>query len=359
MRKLTIIALILSLTSCLKEDDLKKDYAGFNPVNIGDGWIVGSSKENNVDSSQLNSVYESVYADDDTWPLKSMLVFRNGQLIAESYMKDDADRTRPQAIWSCTKQIMGLLAGILWDQNEIFKVDRLEQFLEKYLSGHRDKQNITIEDLLTMRSGIGFDNDEHSDVLRKKEESNSIDFVLGLNLNYTPGSHFNYNDGDPQLMSAIIQSLKYKQADVFAEEALFSKIGLSNYTWHRYIDGISLGGFGIMTTPREIAKVGQLVLNKGMWDSTQVVSEEWIADMLSVHSSVRQYSNIDFGYYWWIYSSKGYYFMWGNGGQYVFLIPDKQAMVVFTSIEQLAYEFTVQPEKASTIVDRIVDLLRR
>jgi len=347
------LLLSLLLLGCLKEDDLKKEYVGFQPTEIGDGWKLGSSAQNKVDSLALNGVYRSVYENEDTWPLRSLLVFRNGELIAESYFKNESDRSKPQAIWACTKQVMAVLTGILFDENKIFMTDRIGQFLDKYLADNRDKKDILIKDLLTMRSGIGFHNEEHTDVFRKKETSSSVDFVLDLEMEAKSGSRFNYNDGDAQLMSAVIQEITYLNTDEFARDKLFDKIGLKNYEWRRYPDGITLGGFGILTTPREIAKVGQLVLNKGLWDSTQIVSEKWLDEMLSEQSKVPDYGQLSFGYYWWLNPSKNYQFMWGDGGQYVFLIPDKNAMVVMTSLEQVDSKHAVWIEDATRIVDMI------
>jgi len=354
MKYLTTLIAILSFFSCLKEDPLKKEYAGYKPLNIGDGWTVGSALKNQIDSNALNQVYRSIYEDDDLWQVKSISVFRNGEIVAESYLKDELDRTQPQAVWSCTKQVMALLIGTLWDQEMLYMTDRAEQHLPIPFIGHRDKEAITIDNLLSMRSGISFDNDEHSDVFRKKEVKNSLEFVLGLDLNFYPGNEFNYNDGDPQILSAVIQELTGRKTFVYADQVLFSKIGMTNYSWEEYVDGITLGGFGILTTPRELAKIGQLVLNKGLWDSTQVISEAWISDMLTVKSPVLSLENLDFGYYWWLNESKGYQFMWGHGGQFVFLIPEKNAMVVFSSLEQVEGGFELTETKATEIVDRIV-----
>ena len=353
MKYLSVILLLFALFGCLKEDPLKKEYTGYKPLDIGDGWKTGTALNNQIDSIALNQVYQSVYEDDDLWQVKSLSVFRNGEIIAESYLKDELDRTRPQAIWSCTKQVVSLLIGTLWDRQKLYMSDRAEQILPIPFIGHREKEAITIDHLLSMRSGISFDNDEHSDVFRKKEVKSSLDFVLGLDMNFYPGTEFNYNDGDPQILSAIIQELTGRKTFVYADQVLFSKIGLTNYSWEEYTDGITLGGFGILMTPRELAKVGQLVLNKGRWDSTQVISQAWISDMLSVKSPVSFLDNIDFGYDWWLHRTKGYRFMWGHGGQFVFLIPEKNAMVVFSSLEQVEGGFELTSETAIEIVDKI------
>ena len=89
-----------------------------------------------------------------------------------------------------------------------------------------------------------------------------------------------------------------------------------------------------------------------------MVSEEWIDAMLSVQSDVPAHKELDFGYFWWQNNSNGYKFMWGHGGQYVFLIPEKNAMVVITSIEQLADEIGIFYDDATDIVDKIKATLK-
>src|SRR5215467_4623298 len=105
MKKLTILGCLFMLFgSCLKEDALKKPYTGFSPLDIGDGWVISTPSAEEIDSAALDQAYRDLYNDDATWMVKSFSVFRNGKLVAESYLKDEADRTHPDAIWSCTKQ---------------------------------------------------------------------------------------------------------------------------------------------------------------------------------------------------------------------------------------------------------------
>ena len=353
MKAWLAILLLVLLTSCLREEDLVAEYKSFSPRDNGDGWQTGSPSENLVDSHSLDAIYRQLHDDDKSWPLRSLLVFRNGRIIGESYLKDEGDRYEKRAIWSCTKQVLALTAGILVGNSELFMTDRLEQFLGKYLSSHRDKEDLTIGQVFTMRSGIGFHNDEHSDVFRKRKTSNSIDFVLGLAYENSPGSVFNYNDGDPQILSAVITSITSRPADQFAKDELFSRIGFTKWEWRRYDDGLTLGAFGILTTPRELSKIGQLVLDSGMHDSLQVVSKEWIREMLSVQCSVPKRPGLDFGYYWWLDKKRGYSFMWGHGGQYLILLHAKNAMVVITSIEQLDDDFMYSVEDALQLADKI------
>lgn len=113
----------------------------------------------------------------------SPLVFRNGKLVAESYTKEDADRITPRAMWSCTKQVVGLLTGIALEKGLIHSVDdNIGKYLPETVD-YPDKKDITIEQLLTMRSGIDYSNDgfagQSDDILRQLPDNvNALYFGL-------------------------------------------------------------------------------------------------------------------------------------------------------------------------------------
>jgi len=99
-----VIFFLAILSGCLKED-LKQPYKGFEPVDINDGWILSNPSAESIDSLSLDQVYRYLYNNDDYWMTKSLLVFRNAKTGGGSYIKDDEDRTRIDAVWSCTKQV--------------------------------------------------------------------------------------------------------------------------------------------------------------------------------------------------------------------------------------------------------------
>ncbi len=121
----------------------------------------------------------------------------------------------------------------------------------------------------------------------------------------------------------------------------------------RYKDGVSLGGFGIETTPRELSKVALCVANGGLWNGEEVISSEWIGKMTSLQVSVPDFE-YDFGYLWWIDESRGIYFMWGVGGQFAFVVPDQQLLVVMTSFPNTEGEYEIQANEGLELVDRII-----
>lgn len=353
MKKLSFLLFIFLLAGCLREDPLKLPYRGFTPKDIHDGWAISSPTAEGIDSLALNKVYRQVYANDDLWMMKSLLVFRNGKLLAEAYLKDEDDRTRPDAIWSCTKQVTGIVTGIAISQGYIGKVtDSVGKYLPAAISRHPDKKALRLDHLLTMRSGIAFDNGTQSDVFRQHKTGSSVDYVLGLDLQYPIGTQYYYKDGDPQLVSAIIQNATGMPLDEYARKELFDPLGIQRLQWKRYSDGISLGAFGILTTPRELARIGQCVLDSGRSEAGQLIPRDWWKEMLSAKVP-QAHEDAAFGYYWWSIPAKGWYFMWGHGGQYVFLKPAKRLMIVATSLPQVEDDFALWYEDIVRIVEQI------
>ena len=350
---LVLVIVSIAFASCLKEDLKENPYKGFTPVNISDGWELSTPGQENMDSLALDTIFKDVFGDENTWMMKSFLVFRNGKLVAETYLQNESDRTEPDAIWSCTKQINAMITGIAVDKGLIDNIDdSIGKYLPSYIQEYPDKKDITIRHLLTMRSGIQFDNGTQNDILKQHKVENSIDYVLSLDLIHPPGSFHEYKDSDPHILSAIIQQLAGKPLDVFGKEVLFEPLGFRNYTWHKYSDGVTLGSWGILTTPRELAKIAQCVLDSGKYEGTQIIPVSWLNDMLAVHEPNVEHG-LAFGYLWWLDPSKGWYIMMGHGNQLVFIIPQKQLIVTFTSWSNLDDDCNISIDYYTDIVDRI------
>ena len=362
--KIKIFAIFLSciiLTSCLKEPDLKLPFKTFVPANLNDGWELSTPTQEGIDEAELQKIYQYFHESKDLWTVHSLLVFRNNKLVAESYTKNPAEINKePVPIWSCTKQVTGLLAGIAIEQGFIEDInDPIQKYLPDKIRHYPDKGTISIRNLLQMESGIAFENDGFSGESNKlllEVPSNSLDFILGLPTPYSPGEYFYYKDGDPHLISAILQHRTGKTMKDWAEEVLFSKIGFKNYEWAVYKDGITMGSFGISTTPREMARIGHVVLNRGYWNGQQIVSSVWIDEMTSVKVLAEKvnYYGKSFGYLWWIDESREIVFMAGHGGQHVFVKPAKNLVIVTTADKTDDFDkFGFNMDKSLDIIDRI------
>ena len=120
-----ILAVILCLCQgCLKEDTINRTFTNLAPLETDDGRAVSSPEAEHIDADGLNKMYKELYEDENSWALRSMLVFRNRKLVAESYFKDEADRYNKRAIWSCTKQITSLVVGIAIQEGYIKSLNR-------------------------------------------------------------------------------------------------------------------------------------------------------------------------------------------------------------------------------------------
>ena len=348
-----LIFTLLILTSCIKEDELKRPFVTYNPVEINDGWQISSPEAEHVDPAVLTKIYKDFHEDEEIWQVRSLLVFRNGKLIAESYTKDPDDIHTPRAIWSATKQVIGLLTGIALEKDLIKSLnDPIGNYLPQ-TEQYENKKSIAVSHLLTMTSGIDYSNDglpgQTDDILRQIPDK-ITDFILGRPLAETPGEVVSYKDCDPQLVSAIIQQQAGKSTYLWAKEVLFDPLEINYLMWDEYKDGTTLGGFGILTTPRELSKFGQCVLDSGMWNGKTVVSKEWIKEMTTVR--IEELYDFQFGYLWWKDPGRNMTFMSGHGGQYVCILPAKQLVVVITSEPNTQGDFQFGKEGFSWI-DRI------
>ena len=358
LRLVGILLILIVMDGCLQPDPLNQPFSTFQPVDIEDGLTLSDPATENVEPDALREIYYDMHDEYLYWQFRSMLVFRNGKLIAESYMKDDADRTKRHLIWSCTKQFMGVLTGMAISEGLIEAIkDPVSKYMPESLSGHPDKAGITIRNLLMMQSGIDYSNDGttgQTDKVLRQIPDDITQFVLDRPVYTEPGKDFNYNDGDPQLMSAVIQTLAGIPTDEWADKVLFSKIGLRNYNWVRYRDGVTLGGFGIETTPREMAKLALCIADEGRYKEDEVIETAWLEEMTSEQVEVDD--DYSFGYYWWIDRNRDIRFMWGHGGQFAFIVPAKSLVVVMTSLPNTQGKHQISGDQALEIVYRIMDV---
>lgn len=354
-----ILFFLVLLTGCLKDDPLNRSFETFEPKDIGDGHIISWPTAENMDSLALYDIYNEANADDNLWSIRSLLVFRHGKLVSENYFKDENDITTRHLIWSCTKQVMGALTGIAVDEGIINSLDDpISDYLTKELKEHTDKADITIRNLITMQSGIAYSNDGaggETDQLLRQLPDNMVDFILSLPMNAQPGSVFDYKDGDPHLLSAILQKMAGKPTNVWADEVLFSKIGFQNYNWVQYKDGTIHGGYGIETTPRELAKIALCVADSGIWENEQIIPANWIKEMTTPQTPETEYEYV-MGYYWWIDVENDISFMNGHGGQYAFIVPSKELVVVMTAIPNTQGDYQIQADQALEVVYKIMEI---
>lgn len=325
IKYLLTLAAILATTSCLKEKSLNIPYEGFVPANLDDNWTISNPDAEYMDGNVIDQVYRDLFNEDKYPTIRSLLIIRNGKLVGEAYCKDINERDQLHNIMSVTKSITSILAGISIDHGIMESVEsKVYDYIPQFFDQDVTKREITLHHVLTMETGLNFDNDVHTRELLNNTGS-SLEYVLQKNLVFSPGTNWYYGDGNPQLISGIINQVTGKTESDFAAENLFSPLGITRYHWESTPDGLTIGSIGLWLTPRDMAKIGLLMANKGWWNGVQLVSEEWVDISTKVRTSKQNY-----GYYWYPIGDEAFYAE-GNGGQIIYIYPEKSLVVVITS----------------------------
>lgn len=264
--------------------------------------------------------------------LHSLLISRDRQLVVERYF-NGADPSRPANIKSVSKSVISALVGIAIAQGYIAGVDQPigEFFGEQLTEEDAAKAAITIEDLLTMRSGLETTSNRNYGAWVLS--SNWIDFALKQPLELAPGRQMEYSTGNTHLLSAILTATTNRTTLEFAREQLAGPLGFRLPEWPRDPQGIYFGGNDMEMTPRQMLAFGQLYLDDGRAHRQQILPAEWVRASLRPRTESRRERGRYYGYGWWIRRTAGFEtpYAWGYGGQFIVLVPDLDLVVVTTS----------------------------
>jgi CubicO group peptidase (beta-lactamase class C family) len=268
--------------------------------------------------------------------LHSLLVSRRGELVLERYY-NGARAARPANIKSASKSIISALVGVAIDRRLISGVDTPIATYFPELKKDRDpaKQRITIEDLLTMRSGLETTSNRNYGAW--VQSRNWVQHALNRPLLSEPGTQMDYSTGNTHLLSAILSKATRTSTWQFANDTIGRPLGFAIPRWPQDPQGIYFGGNDMLLTPRQMLAFGELYLNRGRVRGRQIVPEAWI-DRSFVPRSRSYWSDQEYGYGWWIRELGGHrtHYAWGFGGQYIFVVPDLQLVVVTTSAATVA-----------------------
>lgn len=286
-------------------------------------------------AGQYPSHLESAYAQIGRIAgVKSLLVVSEGSIVGEGYFNGQTPQSLHD-VRSVTKSVTSALVGIAIREGFIASVD---QTVGDYLGGIIPDLpdaigSLTIDNLLTMRAGWAWSDftgaSEFGAWIRAPDQ---LEYVVRSPLVDPPGTVFAYSDGTAHLLAAILQVATGTSALAFAEEHLFGPLGIGARDWLTDNRGYNLGGVGLMVTPRDMAALGLLFLNGGALDGRQLVPAEWVVTSTTAHTSTNDavpYGS-HYGYFWWIGQADGtdFYFATGWGGQFIFVAPTLDLVVV-------------------------------
>jgi CubicO group peptidase (beta-lactamase class C family) len=293
--------------------------------------------------------------------LRSLLVHHRGELVLERYF-NGANPRQPANIKSASKTVISALVGIAIERGLIDGVDaQIGTFFPKLLAAEKNaaKRAITIEDLLTMRSGLESTSSRNYGAW--VHSSHWVRHALSRRLIDVPGERMTYSTGNSHLLSAILTKVSGTSTWEFAREALAGPLGFTLARWPRDPQGIYYGGNNMEMTARQMMAFGKLYLAEGQAGEPQVVPADWVKASFVLRTRSRRSRRL-YGYGWWIRDLAGcvVYYAWGFGGQFIFVAPELEVVVVATSSDARGGGRHGHREAVYELVaDRVIGPIRR
>ncbi|WP_027127304.1 serine hydrolase domain-containing protein [Gelidibacter mesophilus] len=308
-------------------------------------WEIGGFKTDNKTSILELTEMENLISNDSLPNTHSVIISKKGKTIYENYF-DGYNSKIPHDMRSASKIISSAIVGIAKDKSLFNNVDQsIFDFLPKEYQIYKDslKSKIDIKSLLTMSSGL----DAVDFGIKRKSLASEDNYqptqdwtktILQTPMINEPNTHANYGSANPYLLGVAMDSTVSEPLELFMDKNLFQKLGISNYIIQTDMTGRPYFGGGMYLTPRDMMKFGELYLNKGKSNGKQILSENW------VNNSFKNYRVLEntvdkngYGYLWWHYkyNFKGTSIKSnearGAGGQYIFVLPKLEMVVVITS----------------------------
>ncbi|NOJ42597.1 serine hydrolase domain-containing protein [Bradyrhizobium australiense] len=334
----------------------QRNLACGSPAAIGDGWPTATPESVGLESPRLCGIAARLVATNAN--VHAVVIVRHGTLVFEQYFPGydepwglgsgphDFDATTKQDMRSVSKSVISLLVGIAIDRELIKSADEpVVKFFPDYATLKSPGwDNITLRHLLTMSSGIQWDenrawNDPQNDEPRLSSEADPFRYILSKPIAAPPDAAWTYNGGGTDLLGNIIERVSGKSLDGFAREALFAPLGISDWEWMKYRNERIASAVGLRLRPRDAAKIGQLVLNRGAWNGRQIVSPKWIEQSVTPRFQAIGYFGglFYYGQQWWMGRTLSgdkdvkWIAAMGLGGQRIFIVPDLDLVVMTTS----------------------------
>jgi CubicO group peptidase (beta-lactamase class C family) len=333
------------------------------PVLSGDDWQLSTPQKSGFDPIALCSTLSAVTTGNDN--IHSVIIERHGRLVAELYRKGsdhpinvfyglwnpfatdvDFGPTTRHDTRSVSKSVISLLFGMAKQQGKIKSLATpVLDFYPEFADLRSPERNaITLQHLLTITSGLEWDEGSlPNDETRLYWKSEPYRFVLSRPIIHLPAKVFNYNSGGTAVLADILTRINGKPWLDLARAELFEPLGITDWEWVSDLHGRPLAFTGLRMRPRDMLKLGRLMLNHGEWRGQQIVPDAWVAESLRPRVGTGHRSpptnpkQLQYGYQWWSGSAdwRGKKLAWsaafGNGGQRIFIVPELDMTVVVTA----------------------------
>ncbi len=293
-------------------------------------WPESDPEDQGMDSNLLNAMGAAV---PQQYPhIRSLLVVRHDTIVYERYYKGlTADSLHEVA--SITKSITSALIGIALNRGDLQSLDQpIALFFPEEAAAAADPrfQRITLRHLLELTAGFEW---EDTRLWMWGNAPDPTRYTLQLPIVTEPGDKFNYNTPAVHLLSAVLTRATGLTEQQYADQHLFGPLGITKYEWPKDPQGLSFGGNSLSLRTRDLARFGSLYLHEGSWHGHQLVPVNWVNLSTQVHTPGGYPENLPYGFLWWVEPDAvpPAYFAAGFGGQFIYIIPSLDLLVVITS----------------------------
>ncbi len=333
---LSLLAILMILTGCKQEkviNDLPRANAAPEMVAAIDSF---------VQATKTRPVAP------DSITLHSIMILKHGEVVYEKWFNGHSAET-PHPMFSVSKTFTAIAVGLAINEGKLSLTDPVVKFFPDQLPDEPSDylKAMTVRDLLTMTCG----HDEEPNSSR----ADSVDWVesfLAWPVKHQPGEYYLYNSIGTYMLSAIVQKVTGEKLIDYLDTRLFQPLNINRPTWDESPQGINCGGWGLNIKTEDMAKLGQLFLQKGKWNGKQVVPAEWLKEMSSYQvpsaPSGTRFEDLEkaglnkdnnewvqgYGYQMWICRHNAFRAD-GYAGQYIMVFPDRDAVLVLTTSSSL------------------------
>ncbi len=304
------------------------------------GWQTSTPEEQGLDSGKLADML--AFLGDQGFLVHGAVLVRHGRLVLEAYASPWGP-DKPHHTYSCAKSITSALLGIAIQDGAVAGVDQTLSALFPAGALGAGMGDRTLRDLLTMTSGIGEPQNPPAG-----EERSWLRYALATPAD-RPAGKFRYSNVSAHMVLDAVARAAGKPAPEYAREKLFRPLGIEAADFGTDGKGAFDGGDRLSLTPRDMAKLGYLYLRKGAWNGRQLLPAGWVelSTRKHVETPGEMLGKNGYGFFWWMEDFGGYSAL-GYGAQYIFVVPDRDLVAVFTA--DMPNDFDILRQMMKTFV---------
>ena len=331
----SLLTVMLLSGSCFVGEETPSDqevweYALPSEVGMSDEWLL------NLDTITYFGNFD---------PVRSMIIIKDDKLVFENYYVGD-DRSTIRSLLRSTPMLVILAVGIAFDEGWIPRLDIPVQSVlgneyDDIFNANALKREITIEDILTHRSGFSWNENitslqnSNNDLNVIVNSNDMVRFVLEKDMEASPGVRFNYNTGTATVLAKIVEEVSGQSFTEFVEERIFTPLGITDYVLTTDPAGNVNAATGLSLRTLDVAKIGYLYLQEGRWQNDRIVSSQWVQTLSSPQSIIAD--NVNYGYFWQVFSDNitfiplfqpndTYFF-----SQHIYINPSQNLLITFST----------------------------